>query len=127
MTFEPLTDGELSVLEIIWDQRKPTCRDIADAIYPLVTDSKMASAQKLLERLEDKGYIARDRRERAHRFFAVVDREQFLQHRLRDLADRFCNGAISPLMTTLVRSKSFSKKHRDELRQLIEERWPAEK
>ncbi|WP_010583937.1 BlaI/MecI/CopY family transcriptional regulator [Schlesneria paludicola] len=126
MTFEPLTEGELSILEVIWNQQKPTCRDIADATYVRVTDSKMASAQKLLERLEDKGYIARDRRERAHRFYAIVDREQFLHHRLCDLADRLCNGAIAPLMTTLVRSKNFSKQHRDQLRQLIDERWPAE-
>ena len=51
----------------------------------------MASVQKLLERLEAKGYVSRDRRERAHRFHARVSREEFLRHRLPGLADRLCD------------------------------------
>jgi predicted transcriptional regulator len=65
----------------------------------------MASVQKLLERLEAKGCVSRDRRERAHRFGALVSREDFLRHRLKGLADRLCDGAIVPLVTTLLRSK----------------------
>ena len=127
MHVEQVTDGELSILEVIWEQEAPTSRDIADAIYEHVSDSKMASVQKLLERLEAKGCVGRDRRERAHRFRALVSREDFLQHRMRALADRLCGGAIAPLVTTLLRSKGLSKKNRDQLRQLIDELWPSEK
>lgn len=126
MKLEQVTDGELSILEVIWDQQDPTSRDIAEAIYQQVSDSKMATVQKLLERLEAKGCVARDRRERAHRFSALVSREDFLQNQLRALADRLCDGAIAPLVTTLLRSKGFSKKNRDQLRQLINELWPPQ-
>jgi predicted transcriptional regulator len=125
MDLEPVTEGELSILEILWDQGTPTTRDIADAIYEKVSDSKMASVQKLLERLEAKGYVERNRRERAHRFAALVSREEFLRHRLQGLADRLCDGAIIPLVTTLLRSKKgLSKKSGEQLRQLIDELWP---
>jgi predicted transcriptional regulator len=125
MNPEPVTDGELSILEVIWEQGTPTTRDIAAAIYKKVSDSKMASVQKLLERLEAKGYVRRDRRVRAHRFQALVSRESFLQHRLQGLADRLCDGAIIPLVTTLLRSKKgLSKKTGEQLRQLIDELWP---
>ena len=128
MALEPVTEGELSILEVIWDQGAPTSRDIAAAIYEKVTDSKMASVQKLLERLETKGCVSRDRRARAHRFQALVSREDFLQHRLEGLADRLCDGAIVPLVTTLLRSKKgLSKKHGEELRRLIDELWPADR
>jgi BlaI family transcriptional regulator, penicillinase repressor len=127
MNDERVTDGELSILEVIWDQGEPTSRDIADALYEAVTDSKMASVQKLIERLEAKGYVTRDRRERAHRFRAVVSRETFLQGRLRALADRLYGGAVAPLITTLLRSKGFSRKNLAELRQLIDELWPPKK
>ena len=127
MKIEPVTEGELSILEVIWEQGAPTSRDIADAIYEKVTDSKTASVQKLLERLEAKGCVGRDRRERAHRFRALVSREDFLRHRLQGLADRLCGGAIVPLVTTLLRSKKgLSKKHGEELRRLIDELWPAD-
>lgn len=127
MKIEPVTEGELSILEVIWEQGAPTSRDIAGAIYEKVTDSKMASVQKLLERLEAKGCVGRDRRERAHRFRARVSREDFLRHRLQGLADRLCGGAIVPLVTTLLRSKKgLSKKHGAELRRLIDQLWPAD-
>jgi predicted transcriptional regulator len=81
VNIEPVTDGELSILEVIWEQGTPTTRDIAAAVYEKVSDSKMASVQKLLERLETKGCVSRDRRERAHRFGALVSREDFLRNR----------------------------------------------
>jgi BlaI family penicillinase repressor len=127
MNIEPVTEGELSILEVLWQQGTPTSRDIAAALYEKVSDSKMASVQKLLERLEAKGCVGRDRRDRAHRFQALVSREDFLQDRLRALADRHCDGALAPLVTTLLRSKGFSKKNREQLRQLIDELWPSDK
>jgi predicted transcriptional regulator len=127
MKIEPVTEGELSILEVIWKQGTPTSHDIAAEIHENVSDSKIASVQKLLERLEAKGCVARDRRERAHRFYALISKEDFLQDRLRALADRHCEGALAPLMTTLLRSKGISKRNRDELRQLIDELWPPKK
>jgi predicted transcriptional regulator len=127
MKNEPVTEGELSILEVIWEQETPTSRDIAGAIYDKVSDSKIASVQKLLERLESKGYVSRDRRDRAHRFGAIVSREDFLRHRLQGLADRLCDGAIVPLVTTLLRSKKgLSKKNGEQLRRLIDELWPSD-
>jgi BlaI family transcriptional regulator, penicillinase repressor len=127
MNFEPVTEAELAVLEVIWARGEPTSRDIADAMYEKVSDSKMASVQKLLERLEAKGYVNRDRSERAHRFHASIGKDDYLGGRLRELADRLCDGALAPLVTTLLRSKDFSKKNRQELRKLIEELWPEKK
>ncbi|HEX3601197.1 MAG TPA: BlaI/MecI/CopY family transcriptional regulator [Lacipirellulaceae bacterium] len=127
MDIDEVTDGELSILEVIWEQAAPTSRDIADAIYDRVTDSKVASVQKLLERLEAKGCVGRDRSDRAHRFRALVSRDDFLQYRLRALADRLCDGAIAPLVTTLLRSKGLTKKNRNQLRELIDELWPTDK
>jgi predicted transcriptional regulator len=127
MSIDPVTDGELSILEVIWEEGAPTSRDIADAIYEKVTDSKMASVQTLLERLESKGCVRRDRRERAHRFEALVSREEFLRHRLEGLADRLSDGAIVPLVATLLRSKKgLSQKNAEQLRQLIDELWPLD-
>ena len=127
MKFDSITDGELSILQVIWEQSDPTSRDITLALYEEATDSKVASVQKLLERLESKGFIARDRSERAHRFRALVTHEQFLQNQLSAVADRLCDGAVAPLVTTLLKSKDLSRKQRNELRDLIDELWPVKK
>ena len=90
-----------------------------------MTDPKLSSAQKLIERLEGKGCVERDRTERAHWFRPLVSREDFLRSRLQALADRLCGGALAPLATTLLRSKGLSRKERQKLRELIGELWPA--
>jgi predicted transcriptional regulator len=126
MKIEQVTDGELAILEVIWKRGDPTSRDLADALYDDVTDSKLASVQKLLERLEAKGCISRDRRERAHRFTALVSREAFLADRLRALAEQVCGGAMAPLATALLRSAELTAEDRDELRRLVDELFPAD-
>ena len=55
MKKEPVTEGELSILEVIWDKGNPTSREITAVLHEKVSDSKLASVQKLLERLEAKG------------------------------------------------------------------------
>jgi BlaI family transcriptional regulator, penicillinase repressor len=122
---EQITDGELAILRVLWQRGVVTTRDITEAVYPEVTDPKMASVQKLIERLEGKGCVERDRSERAHRFRALVTQEEFLQSRLQSLADRVCGGELADLMTTLVRSKGISRSERNELRKLIDELWPS--
>lgn len=127
MKIDQVTDGELSILQVIWEQESPTSREITDALYEEVTDSKMASVQKLIERLEAKGCVARDRRERAHRFRALISHEEYLSSQLHAMADRLCDGAVVPLVTTLLTSKDLSHKNRIQLRQLIDELWPPKK
>ena len=122
---DQITDGELSILRFLWERGVATTREIAEAIYPEVNDPKMASVQKLIERLEGKGSVARDRSERAHRFRALVGQEEFLQSRLQSLADRVCGGELVDLMTTLVRSKGISPGERMQLRKMIDELWPS--
>ena len=126
MRLDQITDAELSILQVLWDRGEAGTREIAAALYEEVTDPKMASAQKLLERLEAKGCVQRDRSERAHRFRPLVSREDFLRSRLQALADRLCDGALAPLVTTLLQSKGLSRRERQELRKLISALWASE-
>lgn len=124
MKLQRVTDGELSILQVIWDRGEATTREITEAVFDEVTDSKMASVQKLIERLEAKGCIQRDRSQRAHRFRPLVSHEQFLQSRLQALADRLCDGDLLPLFTTLIQSKGLPDEERQRLHQLIHDLWP---
>lgn len=126
MRLDQITDAELSILQFLWERGEAGTREIATALYEEVTDPKMASAQKLLERLEAKGCVRRDRSERAHRFRPLVSQEQFLRSRLQALADRFCDGARLPLVMTLLNSKGLSRREREELRKLLGDLWPIE-
>jgi BlaI family penicillinase repressor len=92
-----ITDAELSIFQVLCDRGAATAREIASALYEEVTDPKMASVQKLLERPETKGCVQRDRSERAHRFRPRMTREDFLRSRLQAPADRLCDVALARL------------------------------
>jgi len=124
MKLEQVTETELSILQVIWEKAEPTSREIAESLYEEVNDPKLSSVQKLLERLEAKGCIERDRGERAHRFRPLVSKDGFVEYRLQALADRLCEGSTAPLMSTLLHSKGISKTDQRKLRKLIDQLWP---
>jgi BlaI family penicillinase repressor len=125
MKLDKITDGELSILQVLWERGEAGSREITEALYEEFTDPKMASVQKLIERLEAKGCVERDRSERAHRFRPLVSHEQYLRSRLQALADRLCDGALVPLVTTLLQSKGLSRSEQEQLRTLIRQLWPT--
>jgi len=124
MELDRVTDGELSILQVLWERGEATTREITAALYDEVTDPKMASAQKLLERLKAKGCVERDRSARAHRFRPLVSQEEFVRSRLQDLADRLFDGALVPVAPTLLRSKKLTRSECEHLRKLVGELWP---
>lgn len=124
-----VTDAELALLEVIWRQGACTIRRLAEQVYASAGASQCATVQKLLERLEAKGCVRRDRAVRAHCFEAVVTREELIGGRLEELADRLCGGSLTPLLVHLVQPARLSAAQRQELRKLLDESssGPAER
>jgi len=116
-----VTDAELAVLQALWDLGPATIRRLTDVLYPGGTEVHYATVQKLLERLEDKGHVRRDRSRRAHRFTAATDRETLVGQRLRAVAEKLSGGLMAPLLTHLVRAETLTAKERQQLRQLIDD------
>jgi predicted transcriptional regulator len=77
--------------------------------------------QKLLDRLEAKGCVERDRSGWAHVFRAAIDRDELIGRRLQAVAEKLCGGSLTPLLTNLVRSKRLTARERRELRKLMNE------
>jgi predicted transcriptional regulator len=120
-TPQDVTDTELAILQVLWDQGPANRRRIVDALYPESGPAQYATVQKLLERLEIKGYVSRDRREGVLTFVAAVDREQLISRRLRDVAEKLCGGSLTPLLMNLVRAKPLTAEELHELQELIQE------
>ena len=120
-TPKDITDAELAVLETLWSGGAATIRQLTDLLYPGGGTSSYATVQKLLERLEEKGTVRRDRRRLPHVFQASVERSDLIGKRLRDVADQLCGGSLTPLLTHLVKQGELSRGERQALRDLVEE------
>ena len=116
-----VTHAELAVLQVLWDHGPATVRLLTDTLYPEGTAAQYATVQKLLERLEGKGCVERDRRPWPHVFQATIDRDELIGRQLRAVAEKLCGGSLTPLLTHLVRTRRLDAQERQELRDLIDE------
>src|SRR5262249_52168707 len=118
---QDVTDAELAVLQVLWDQGAQTIRRLTDILYPEGTEPHNAPGQKRLDRLEAKAPARRDRSTHAHTFSAVTGRDDLVGYRLRAMAEKLCGGLMAPLLTHLVKAEALTAEERRELRTLIEE------
>ena len=126
-TPQDVTETELAVLQILWDSGPATIRQLTDVLYPSGGTAQYATVQKLLERLESKDCVRRERTPPAHVFTAAIAREDLIGRRLRDMAEKLCGGSLTPLLTHLVRTRALTSRERQELRDLIDQPDPKDK
>ena len=114
-----VTDAELSILEFLWDRGSATKREVMLELYPKASDSDRATVQKLLERLESKGYVERDRASHAHVFRPTLSRTAFAGSQLAKMAEKVSGGTLLPLVLHLVESKKLNSRERAKLREIL--------
>ena len=115
-----VTDAELDVLRASVGDGPATIRALTDRLYPSGGTSEYATVQKLLERLEGKGHVARTAEGRQNVYHATVEREELVARRLRDTADELCDGSLTPLITQLVSAGKLSREELRELRRVVD-------
>jgi predicted transcriptional regulator len=130
MAREPqdITDAEMAVIQVLWARGPHSTRQIVDELYGggsagrrPPTNAQYATVQKQLERLEKKGFVNRDRRLFVHLFSAAIDRDQLIGRRLRDMADKLCEGSLAPVLSHLFKGDSLTDHERKALRKLYNE------
>jgi predicted transcriptional regulator len=121
-TPQDVTETELAILQVLWDQGTANRRRITDVLYPEGGPAQYATVQKLLERLESKRLVRHTRGgDGVLSFTPTVAREEFISQRLLDMADRLCGGSLTPLLMNLIRAKPLAADEFQELQRLVKE------
>ena len=116
---QDVTEAELAILERLWEVGPSSVRNLAESLYGTASTSSTATVQKLLGRLEGKGFVRRDPSVWPRLFRAVTERSELIGRRLQITADELCEGSLGPLLTHLVRSGSLSRGDRTKLKSLL--------
>ena len=117
----PLADSELAVMDLLWRNDEPlTARHIREQLYPDAAKAQHGTVQRLLQRLEDKGYVERDRSLAVHLFSAVISRQTYAGQQLESLADKLTAGSFTPLVTHLVEAKRISRGEINRIRAILD-------
>jgi predicted transcriptional regulator len=120
-TPQDVTDAELAILRLLWERQRDTIRRLSETIYPNGTTVHYATVQKLLERLEGKKFVKRNRNDWPHTFQPIVDRSDLINRRLQITADKLCAGSLAPLLTNLVKASQLTAEERQSLRSLLDD------
>jgi BlaI family transcriptional regulator, penicillinase repressor len=120
---QSLANAELAVMDLLWQTGdRMTARQIREQLYPDATKAQHGTVQRLLQRLEDKGYVERDRTIAVHFFAPALSRQTYAGQQLESLADKLTAGSFAPLITHLVEEKKISRTEIRRIRAILDGR-----
>jgi predicted transcriptional regulator len=119
MKFASLANAELAVMELLWDESGLTARKIRERLYPDATRAQHGTVQRLLQRLEEKGFVERDKSLPVHRFSPAVSRDAYASAQLESLTARLTGGSLAPLITHLIEQDRITTDEIERLREIL--------
>jgi BlaI family penicillinase repressor len=112
---------QLLIMQVLWECRRATAREITDAINfrePIAH----STVQTLLRGLEEKGSVSHEVQDRTFLFFPLVQEHEFKETATRDLVERVFGGNVGSLVAYLLKDESVSREEIAEIRKLVNRR-----
>lgn len=110
---------QLQIMEVLWHCETATAREITDAMNRKNSIAH-STVQTLLRKLEDKGAVTHEVRERTFVFRALWQQNETKAAATRDLLTRVFNGSASGLVAHLLQHEKITPSEMKRLRELIE-------
>ena len=118
--FNSLPDGELEIMQIIWQSEPPVSRSIIEETLNRQKRLAPSTILTFLTRLCDRGFLRAERRGRTNLYTPLVSRREYLAKESRRMLDRLYGGSLSAFAVSLCDS-GVSKEEVEALRKMLEE------
>ena len=116
-----LAKAELAVMNLLWHMvDRLTAREIRERLYPDETKAQHGTVQRLLQRLEDKGFVNRDKRLSTHSFSPALSLQDYAGQRLESLAHELTDDSFVPLLAHLIAQKKVSREDVERMRDVLD-------
>lgn len=99
-----LGERELDLMQSLWRLGGGTVSDVHAALRHIDPPLAYTTVQTMLNRLEAKGYVRREREGRAYRYVPLVERPAAQRSAVRRVLKRFFDGSSAALAAHLVES-----------------------
>ena len=115
-----LPDAELEIMKELWAAGEPLTRA---ALEQRLTRRQWSSTTllALLARLEEKGYVAREKQGRGYLYTAVLTREEYLPVESRSALGRMFGGSAKNLVAAMAETNALTDAEIDELADYLEQ------
>lgn len=105
-------------MRAVWDHA-PCSVETVHQVISRTRTLKEGSTRTLLGRLEQRGYLKHEVRDRAYIYSAAESARSLAAKGVRQIVDRLCAGSVEELMTGLVESKVLTDSQIDQLEGFI--------
>lgn len=114
-----LTPREIEIMTVLWEHGPSTVAEVRDALGDA---SAYTTILTLLRVLEEKGHVARQAEGRAHRYAALIQRDEASASAIDRVIGQFFRGSPEKLLTQLVSDHELDDDTLRRLRALLDER-----
>lgn len=98
-----LTKAEEEVMQIIWNLGRCLVRDIIEQLGdPDMPHSTISSVVRILEK---KGFVDHKAYGKTHEYFPIVTKEEYADHGVKSMVEKYFGGSPRQLVSYLVQSK----------------------
>jgi predicted transcriptional regulator len=115
-----LTEGELRLMQVLWDRGRATVGDVVSALEGRRTPA-YNTVLTMLRILETKGYVRHDKEGRAFVYEPLIDRQQARRSAVKRLIAQFFEGSAGQLVLNLLNEEEIDGKDLQRLKTLVEE------
>ncbi|MCC7186433.1 MAG: BlaI/MecI/CopY family transcriptional regulator [Acidobacteria bacterium] len=112
------TDGELAILQVLWDRGPATVRQVHEALFE-ARETGYTTTLKLMQIMAEKGLVSRDESARTHIYTARHGRDVTQQRLISDLMDRAFGGSAAALVMQVLASNPASAEELRDIEQMI--------
>ncbi len=119
-SLRPLTANQTEIMNVIWDRGEATVSEIWKAL----SEQREIARNTVLtqvQRLEERGWLARERRGRTDVYRSRAAREASERQKLRDVLDEVFDGSAENLVVSLLGHDLVSRDELDRIRTRLEE------
>ena len=110
---------QLQIMQVLWEHGQATAREITDSLNQSAPIAH-STTQTLLRKLEDKGAVAHESRDRVFVFRPLSRQSEVSETAARDLLTRVFGGSVYGLVSHLLKHEHVSEDEMRRLRELID-------
>ena len=116
-----LPDAELEVRKAVWAAREPVTRAQLEQLLGSKKQWAPTTILAMLTRLEQKGFLEREKQGRAYRIRPLVSQEEYIQVESQSALRRMFGGSAKNLIAALHQCHALSRQEVQELADYLEE------
>lgn len=117
-----LPDAELELMMMIWEADEPISRIEIEKRLQSGREVAPSTTLTLLSRLEERGFVRREKRGKLNYYSALVQKEPYLKETGRMMLKKLFGGSLSSFAAALYTDEELSERDLAELQAFIDSR-----